>query len=171
MTPTLSLILETDKIYCFFPLLQHGVMLQTRIGRSIRDMLCHGFGVSPEYLENRIETIFLNGKPVDDAGSAIVRDGSVLALSAAMPGLVGSTFRKGGHLAAFRSTITHPKEEADVPVYKGVFILKLFNLLVRELGPVFLKRGVWIRKNELEAFLRRQSEIFQAECKAVKKGR
>ena len=33
----------------------------------------------------------LDGKPVDDIGSSFLHDGSTLALSAAMPGLVGAT--------------------------------------------------------------------------------
>ena len=32
--------------------------------------------------------------------------------------------------------------------------LKLFNLLIRELGPGFLKRGILIRAGELDAFLK-----------------
>ena len=49
----------------------------------------------------------LDGKPVDDIGAALVQDGSTLALSAAMPGLVGATLRRGGAYSSFRSAITY----------------------------------------------------------------
>jgi hypothetical protein len=56
-------------------------------------VLCDQFQVETDYLENRIKTIFLDGKPVDDEDKAVLKNGSTLALSAAMPGLVDSTFR------------------------------------------------------------------------------
>jgi len=91
LTVRLSLTLEPDKIHGFFPLLRQGFMVRARVGCSIKTMLCEQFGVSPEYMEDRIKTIFLDGKTVDDVDSAIIKDGSTLALSAAMPGLVGAT--------------------------------------------------------------------------------
>ena len=150
----LFLTLKSDQFPLFFPLLQQGITLKTRVGCTVRDMLCKDCGINPEYVEDRIKTIFLDGKPVDDIDSAIVRDGSTVAISAAMPGLVGSTFRRGGHLAAFRSTITHQEEVAPESSDKaGTVILKLFNLLVRELGPALLEKGFWIKPNKLRDIL------------------
>jgi len=71
-------------------------MISATVGCSIKNLLCNQFDITPEYLSDRISTIFLNGKPVDDVESAIIKDNSILALSGAMPGLVGATFRKGG---------------------------------------------------------------------------
>ena len=160
---TVPLRFEADKISCFFPLLQRGFILKTRVGCSIKTLLCEDIGISPEYLENRIQTIFLDGKAVDDIESAIIRDGATLALSAAMPGLVGSTFRRGSHLAAFRNSITHEREETSWShETEGMFTLKLFNLLVKELGPIFFERGIWIGKDDLDDFLKRQSEDVRA---------
>jgi len=45
-------------------------------------------GLDEDYVTQRISTIFLDGKPVDDIDTLLVRDGAVLSLSAAMPGLV-----------------------------------------------------------------------------------
>ena len=88
-------------------------------------------------------------------------DGATLALSAAMPGLVGATFRKAGCLAAFRGSITYRKEDDGAATcHEGTITLKLFNLLVAEMGPLFLKRGIWINGGELKDFLStRQSSI------------
>ncbi|MCP4349944.1 MAG: endonuclease/exonuclease/phosphatase family protein [Desulfobacterales bacterium] len=62
-------------------------MLKVQVGCSIRSLLCKQTDVASDYVDERISTVFLDGKPVDDVDSAIVKNGSVLALSAAMPGL------------------------------------------------------------------------------------
>ena len=89
----------------FFPLLQQGFTVRARTGCSIRELLCGQFGIDPDYLKQRITTIFLNGKAIDDPESSRVADGATLALSAAMPGLVGATMRRGGYYAAMRGAI------------------------------------------------------------------
>ncbi len=163
----ISLTVKTNEMFSFFPMLQHGVMLKTSVGCSVKTLLCENCGVSPEYVEDRIKTIFLDGQPVDDIDTAILANGATLALSAAMPGLVGSTFRRGSHLAAFRSTITHQKADTPAQVQDGIVILKLFNLLIRELGPGFLERGVWIGKNDLEDFLKARPAEFLSQCRMI----
>ena len=106
------------------------------------------------YLADRISTIFLNGKPLDDVASAVIKDGSTLALSAAMPGLVGATFRKAGCLAAFRGSITYTnRDDASVTCHDGFVTMKLFNLLISEMGPLFLERGIWVNGQVLREFL------------------
>lgn len=167
---SLFLSLRADQFPLFFPLLQQGFALRTHVGCTIGTMLCKNWGIAPEYVEDQIKTIFLDGKPVDDIHSAIVRDGSALALSAAMPGLVGSTFRRGSHLAAFRDTITYRNEAVrESSDQEGIVILKLFNLMVRELGPAFLEKGIWIKQNELRDILGRQRDDLRAGCKSAQK--
>lgn len=121
---------------------QNGFKIKTTVNCSIRRLLCDHLGISPAYLEERIKTIFLDGKPVDDLDTAIVKNGSTLALSAAMPGLVGATMRRGGVLASFRNTITHEKESQTSDEEKGTVCIKLFNMLINELMPHFLHLGV-----------------------------
>lgn len=166
-TVSLSLTLEPDKIQGFFPLLQRGFMVKVQIGCSIKTMLCEQFGLDPEYVEDRIQTIFLDGKTVDDIDSAIIKDGSTLAFSAAMPGLVGATLRRGGHLALLRSGITHRGERTPVSRREGMVALKLFNLIVTELGPTFLKRGIVVRREDLEGLLVGLPGEFWGGCKAA----
>jgi hypothetical protein len=144
----------------FFQFLQRGFLLGASVGRSIRALLCEELCVDEEYVLQRIATVFLDGKPVDDIDSAIVRDGATLSLSAAMPGLVGAAMRKGGAFASLRSSITAREREAPVTRGAGVIRLKLFNMIMQELGPEFLRKGIVIRTSELVDFFREQPEEF-----------
>jgi len=143
-----------DGLGAFFLLLQQKFMVKARVGMSVRGLLCDSLQLDPAYVEGRIQTIFLDGQPVDNLDRAVVRDGATLALSAAMPGLVGAVMRVGGPLSPFRSSISYRGDGADIKPGEGVVSLKLFNLLIRELGPGFLKRGILIRAGELDAFLK-----------------
>ena len=166
-TKSLPLMLEVDKIGRFLPLLQGGFMVKAQVGCSIKMMLCRQFGLSPEYVEERIQTIFLDGKAVDDIDSAIIKDGSTLALSAAMPGLAGATLRRGGPLASFRSQATHREGKKAISRREGLVVLKLFNLLVEELGPLFLGQGIFVRREDLRGFLTSLPGEFWTGCKAA----
>ncbi len=158
-----SVLFRADHIALFLPLLQQGFQVSAKVGCDIQSLLCDQFKLMPDYLSDRISTVFLNGKPVDDVATAVVKDGATLALSAAMPGLVGATFRKSGCLAAFRGSITHRSEEdAPATCYDGHITLKLFNLLINELGPQFLKHGIWINGNLFREFWERQGSGLQS---------
>jgi hypothetical protein len=148
----------------FFPILQKGFTQKIKVGCSVMSLLSDQFGLSAEYIENRIQTVFLNGKPIDDMGTAIVRDGSSLALSSALPGVLGATLRKGGYYSRMRSQITHV-EDAESPERRdGQIIVKLFNLTIRELGPMFLARGIWIDADILKDLFRGQSHDLGDGC-------
>lgn len=162
------LTLKPENPLAFFPLLQRGFMVKTRFGCSIKAMLCEQHRVSPEYVEDRIKTVFLDGRPVDDIDSATVNDGSTLALSAAMPGLAGATMRRGGVLASFRDATTHRETGRFSRRGEGMVTIKLFNLLIGEMGPSFLEHGVWIEGERLAEFLRAQKSDFWKPCEAVK---
>jgi hypothetical protein len=164
----LSFVLEIQKLHLFFRFLQQGFFVQVKTGKSIHQMLCEQFGLESDYVVNRIKTIFYNGKPVDDMETAIVQDGSTLALSAAMPGLVGATFRSGGVLSSFRAAISYRPDECKIADFEeGIVQIKLFNLLVPELGPGFLKRGIFVQKVLLDNFLKEQSVDFWSRCRSV----
>lgn len=165
---SLCLCLEDDLIPRFFQLLQQGFIVKAQVGCSIKTLLCQQLDLSPEYLEERIQTIFLDGKPVDDVHSATVKQGSTLALSAALPGLVGASLRKGGYYAPMRSQISYREVTPSGPLQEGVIILKLFNLTLKELGPTFLKRGVWINREDLSDFFKRQPDDFWSAFKAAR---
>ncbi len=163
----LSLHLHQRNLPLFSPLLQQGFLVKVPGGGSIRTILCQYLSLGPDYLEGRIQTIFLNGKPVDNVDAAMVGAGDTLALSAAMPGLVGATMRKGGFFAGLRAGISHRSQEQAAPGSECLVGLKLFNLLTGELGPFFLEKGIWVNGEVLQAFLRHQTEDFWAGCLAA----
>jgi len=151
----ITFFLKADHIYVFFPLFQQGVQITARVGCSIQSLLCDQYDLSANYLAERINTIFLDGQPVDDMATAIVRNGATLALSAAMPGLVGATFRKAGYLAPFRGSITYRDEDHGGRTRReGTIILKLFNLLLKEMGGPILERGIRMEGQQLINFFR-----------------
>jgi hypothetical protein len=153
MEKTIRITIKKNLLPLFFPLFQKGIIIKSLMGDNIKNFLARHLEVSPEYMESRIQTIFLNGKAVDDLETAVIREGSTLALSAAMPGLAGATLRRSGTLASFRQAITFTAENGQIPVKEGLVTLKLFNLLVSELGPRLLAKGVWIKEEEITPLL------------------
>ena len=142
-------------------------MMETEIGSSIQAFLGSLPGVDPSYAEDRIKTIFLGGKAVDDMNTAYLNDGSTLALSAAMPGLAGATLRRGGRLASFRSGITFFSHQAPDPARQGRIFVRLFNLILKELGPVFLKMGILVEPASARDFFNGLPEEFWTGLKQV----
>ena len=161
---TISLAVKPDRMSLFSPLLGQGFTLKIQAGISVRDLLCRQIGVSDDYLDQRIQTIFLDGKVVDNVDTAVIRQGSALALSAALPGLAGATLRRGGAYASMRSQISHKNNTVDDSSENGTVMLKLFNLVSLELGPMFLKQGIWIDGKKLENFFQRVPDFFWDGC-------
>jgi hypothetical protein len=160
----ISLTVKPDRMSLFSSLLGQGFTLKILTGISVRDLLCRQIGVSDDYLDQRIQTIFLEGKVVDNVDTAVIHQGSTLALSAAMPGLAGAVLRRGGAYAAMRSQISHKNNTVDESSEIGTVMLKLFNLVALELGPMFLKQGIWIDGKNLENFFQRVPDFFWDGC-------
>jgi len=159
-TPRVTLMVTPGGIARFLPLLGQGFTVKRPAGASVEDFLCRGCGISQDYLRERIQTVFLNGKAIDDLAAAVVRDGSTIALSAAMPGLAGAVLRKGGAYAAMRRQISHASPGGSCASGPVSVSIKLFNMVARELGPGFLEQGVLIRGADLQDFFRRQDRGF-----------
>lgn len=163
---TLSLDLAEEQIASLFLLLQNGFFIKASVGCTIKDFFIKQLGLSPDYVQEKIQGIFLNGKPADDIETAIIRDGARLTLSCAMPGLVGIALRRGP-LAVFRHSITH-RETGDYSYTgKGIIQLKLLNLLMKEMGPELLRKGIYINSSELTGYLGNLSTGFWQECKTI----
>ena len=163
----ICLDMRSDKLSGFFPLLQSGFKMKAEVGCNLKTFLCSGLGMTPNYIEEKINTIILDGKAVDDPDSAILNDGSILALSAAMPGLVGATLRRGGYLAPLRSQITYRQADGLSQPGKGMISLKLFNTLIKDLGTVLLKIGVYLSGDELSDILDGFSRELWVGCKGA----
>jgi len=132
---------------------QRGVWVRALAGATVRGFLVDGLGVDPEYVRSRITTVFLDGSVVDDLEAAHLHQGARLALSAAMPGLVGATLRKGGYYAAMRAAITLVDGQGGADGSTVVVSVKLFNLLIEELGPVLLAHGFAVTPEEARRLL------------------
>ena len=164
----LELTIKPDRMSLFSHLLGQGFIVSTRTGVSVRNLLCRQIGVSDAYFDRRIQTIFLNGKVVDDVDTAVVRNGAVLALSAAMPGLAGATLRRGGAYAAMRKQISHNNKTSNDSAENGSVIIKLFNLVALELGAVFLEQGILINGKQMEIFFQKVPKFFWDGCRTAK---
>jgi len=136
-------------------LLQDGFAVEAPVGGPVGEFLRQGLGLDQAYVEQRCRTIFHNGHPVDDMERGVVEDGDSVVLSAAMPGVVGIAMRRGSPLAAMRSGISlvdEPLPEAGAGRSPGTVSLKLFNLVLCDLGEALLARGVKVRPEALLAF-------------------
>lgn len=161
------MVITSELLPRFFKLLEQGFLVTTQAGCSIKDLLCEQLGIEEEYLDKRIQTLFLNGKAVDNVEKAYLQNDATLALSAAMPGLVGATLRKGGTYAAMRNTISYASKTSSKGRGEARAKLKLFNMVLKELGPIFLENGVWIRKDKFNEFLSRYLKDIKAACSSV----
>jgi hypothetical protein len=164
--PHLCFVITAKWMSRFCLLLQRGFTIRAKVGCSVERFLREEVGLSPDTIET-IQSIFLDGSPVDDLASAMVRDGSTLALSAAMPGLVGATLRRGGAYSSFRSTITYRETGPRCIAGEGFVQMKLFNLMMDKVGPDLLNKGLFVRPSDLLDFLSVQPDDFWRECLQV----
>lgn len=141
---TLIVTLKRVRLNAFYPLLQQGVWVPSRVGVPLEELLVNQWGVDAGYVSSRITTIFVNSRAVDNVATTMVNGGGVVALSGAMPGLVGATMRRGGFYAAMRGTMTYSTDTGAGGCGIDRVRVKLFNLLLDELGPGFLSRGIII---------------------------
>jgi hypothetical protein len=160
----LTLIMSGNAISRFLPLLGEGFLLKGPGGGTVEDFLLKAAAVSAAYLKERVQTVFLNGKALDDLSSARVADGDTLALSAAMPGLAGAVLRRSGYYAAMRRQISHQAQAQTAGAAEISVLLKLFNMVARELGPEFLKQGVLVSGDQLRDFAQRQGRWAWEGC-------
>jgi hypothetical protein len=120
---------------------QRGAQVEVKVGGDLLSLLTEDLCLTEEGIA-KIQTIFWQSKPVDDIAGCVVRDGGVLALSAALPGLVGAVLRRDGFWSAMRDSITHQDEGAVQTTSRGVITIKLFNFMLSEVGPLLFKRGI-----------------------------
>ena len=146
--PDKSVEIEIDpsKLDVFNNLLQSGFMVNTTSGNSIEEFLCDQIGIDPNYIIERVKTVFLDSRPVDELDTAVLHDGSKLTLSGGMPGLVGMTLGRGSILASFRSSITYRGNDDVKEGGNASVNIKLFNIVMKDLGGIFLKLGINVKR-------------------------
>jgi hypothetical protein len=151
----------------FSLLLQGGFLVRAEGCGSIRGFLMNTLGLGSELVEQLVQSVFLDGKPVDDLDSVNVRDGCTLALSAAMPGLVGATMRRGGYYASLRSGISFSQGDCREEPCCGDVRVKLFNLTATALERDLLQGGIRVQARELAEFLESRPPGFWAASTSI----
>jgi hypothetical protein len=145
-------------------LVQRGFLVPIDGPVAIEELLTTLPGFSRAYIRDRVQTIFVNGLAEDDTGRRLL-PGDTLALSAAMPGLAGAIFRRGGRHGSLR---TRPQHQDNQTVSKpGYITIKLFNMIATETGPRILRQGILIQGTVLVRFLDRQGERILPLIKTV----
>jgi hypothetical protein len=160
----LTITMQPEHAGDFSLLLQQGFDVPVLVGCTLENLLELQWQLAPDYVAKRIATIFLDSRPIDDLATAIIRENSVVALSGAMPGLVGATMRRDGFYANLRRNITYRELISDTPQVVARIHVKIFNILLPELGPDFLQRGVILGITELKDFLKSKTAAFWQDC-------
>ena len=150
--PAITLQLSQEGMDKFTALLQSGVEIETTAGEPLLQFLEKIPGFTPEYIDNDIQTIFLDGTAIDDVHAPLTDTETVIALSAAMPGLSGAIYRKNSIHSPLRSVHHHydatKVEEKTISIY-----LKLFNSIARDRGAEMLRQGVTLKTSTMVTFL------------------
>jgi hypothetical protein len=158
----ISLTVAAEVLSGFTTLLQSGIYLNAPQGTSIGALLTTLPGFTKEYASQRVQTIFLNGLPADDLEQQLFGTEAVLALSAAMPGLAGAIFRKGGAHASLRTETAGELSEASSNDNPIQIRLKLFNMIAVERGAQILDEGCVIMASTLGKFLTYRPPLLEA---------
>lgn len=166
-TAHVDLTFEEGRTPGFSLLLQAGFLVALPASGSVRAFLIDRLNLSAEFIESVIQSVFLDGKPVDDMDAATVRGGCTLALSAAMPGLVGAVMRRGGYYSCLRDSISYRGTHGAETLEGGEVTVKLFNLVAGQLGPELLACGVWVRGDAALEFFDTRPEGFWTACDSV----
>ena len=156
--PQLLLTVPQESVAGFASLLQHGILCAINQPVAILPFLLSLPGFNAEYIENRVQTIFINGSAVDSL-DRVLSAGSTLALSAAMPGLAGAIFRRQGLHGSLRS---QPEVKATlIPSGAGFITLKLFNTIATDRVHDLLASGILISGKAFCDFAVRREHLFQ----------
>lgn len=129
--------------------LQGGFLVSSIEGLTITSFLTTSCDISETYIREKIKTIFHNGNPVDDPNCTRLQHGSIVAVSGAMPGLVGAMMRMGSPYAAMRESITDRSENIIETGHSIYVKLKLFNVILNDLWSGFLRKGVIFEKEKI----------------------
>ena len=129
-----KLQLSRDMLPRLSPVFQKGFRVEIETGCTLESLLCDQWKLTHNYVMEKISTLFLDAKPVDDISNAWVAEGTVLALSSAMPGLVGAIMRRGGFFSPLREGITYREKVVNIlrsMVSKGLPIQRNMLMFMR----------------------------------------
>jgi hypothetical protein len=157
LSVTLHLKQEGNGARVLATLLQRGFLIPISGETTLAQLLIPLPGFSDKYLQDRVQTIFVNGLSEDNLDRNLFA-GDTLALSAAMPGLAGAIFRRGGQHASLR---TRPEKIQHRQNTSGFITLKLFNMIAMETGMPLLQNGIILNRDILLAFFKARGETLR----------
>lgn len=157
--PFLTVTISPEKVKAFASLLQHGILYPVAQPVLLGEFLLSLPGFSKQYLEENVQTIFINGTAADSF-HALLRAGNVVALSAAMPGLAGAIFRRQGLHGSLRTQVMH--SQLDTTKEQGYIKVKYFNQIAIDRVAELLGAGALIEARSFQDFARRRGDLFQA---------
>jgi hypothetical protein len=163
MPETRALIIRADAeaLAALAPLAREGFGIDIAAGRSLRQTLAEDLGLGTECVEKRIQTVFLDGSPVDDIDADHARPGSALALAGALPGVAGICMQRQSRIGVYREGITHQAAAALPATARSLRItLKLFNVVAVECLAQVLSHGVEVRSGRLAELLEDNPEAL-----------
>lgn len=151
-------------------LLSFGICCEAQNGASVNGFLQEALGVDADYIENRVQTLFVDGRAVDAPDETRIHEPCTIALSAAMPGLFGAAFRKQGVFRALRRQYDENHGPADNPASgrKIPVTVKCFNQVAADLGEGLLARGVSMRIWDFGKFWKRQQFVVEKQSRQVR---
>jgi len=160
-TRTLMIRADAEALATLAPLAREGFGIDIAAGRSLRQTLADDLGLGAECVEKRIQTVFLDGSPVDNIDADHARPGSALALAGALPGVAGICMQRQSRIGVYREGITH-RVEAELPASAHALriTLKLFNVVAVECLAQVLSHGVEVRSGRLAELLETNPEAL-----------
>lgn len=160
-TPLLTLSVPAQPLTGFASLLQHGILFPVRQPVPLVPFLLSLPGFTAEYIEQTVQTIFINGVPADSLQREL-GPGTTLALSAAMPGLAGAIFRRQGVHGSLRTR--PPEQRGAAGGQEGYLTLKLFNSIAFDRSGDLLTQGILIASKAWQQFAAMHGAQLQPPC-------
>lgn len=158
--PRLEIRIFRRDISRYTSLLQSGIFLESRPTNTVGDFLASLPGFTPEYIIERIETIFLNSDPLDDLDTVVGTSSPVLAISSGMPTIGGAVFRRSSFPTSRRSLANNVSSVRLQCSEKVMVKLKCFNTIASERGETLLQTGCLITSDTLLRFIRYRPRLF-----------
>lgn len=148
----------------------YGIRFEAPAGTRVSDFLQQALCTDADYIENRIQTLFMDGRAVDDPESEEIHSPCTLAVSAAMPGVFGAAFRKQGTYSGLRRHCSQIRQNQENRVKQGRLVavtVKCFNQVAADLGDELLEAGVVMDLRDFLDFWARQGSILEKDNAAV----
>ncbi len=166
---SLKLTIKAAGFHNISRILQEGFFIYGRCGITVRELLTEECRLDNQIINTKIMTVFLNSKPVDNIDKALIKKETVLALSGALPGLLGAIFRKDSIYSSFRGPISYKNEPENSIKEKSrcKIKIKLFNALIDELGTHFLQMGILIESESFLSFIKGLYSSFSQICSSI----